>query len=137
MQSIDIKALLLLVAVVGIVIIIAALLLTGVVLLSAVFEYKLPITGIGRAFLALAPTLTFLYAEEYIKKDLTPALPKIKIAHGGFIPSVWKREDVHKLLEIIERNNPEGKRDYAILLTVTRLGLRSVTVVMMHISVLR
>ena len=50
-------------------------------------------------------------------------MSKIKITRGGFIPSAWKREDVHKLLETIDLNIPEGKRNYAILLMVTRLGL--------------
>jgi len=52
-------------------------------------------------------------------------LPKVKISRGGFLPSSWKKEDVQKLLSAIDRNNPEGKRDYAILLMVTRLGLRA------------
>jgi site-specific recombinase XerD len=43
---------------------------------------------------------------------------------NAFIPSVWKNEDVKRLLDSIDRYNPQGKRDYAILLLVTRLGLR-------------
>lgn len=68
--------------------------------------------------------LKFNHEEGYIKNDITSCLPKIKIIRGGFIPSTWKQEDVHKLLNTIDRNNPLGKRDYAILLLVTRLGLR-------------
>ena len=68
--------------------------------------------------------LTFVHEEGFLKKDMTPCLPKVKINRSGFIPSTWKQEDVHKLLNTIDRNNPGGKRDYAILLLVTRLGLR-------------
>ena len=68
--------------------------------------------------------LTVLFEEGYLGSDMTICLPKIRITRGGFIPSVWKQEDVRKLLNTIDRNNPEGKRDYAILLMVTRLGLR-------------
>ena len=57
LQSIDGKALLFLAAVMGIVIVMAALLLAGVVLLTAVFEYRLPIAGMGKVFLILLPTL--------------------------------------------------------------------------------
>lgn len=67
---------------------------------------------------------TVLLEEGYLEKDLTGCLPKIRIMRNGFIPSVWKQGDVQKLLSSIDRNNPEGKRDYAILLMVTRLGLR-------------
>ena len=68
--------------------------------------------------------ITVLREEGYLDKDLARCLPKIRIMRNGFIPSVWKQGDVQKLLSSIDRNNPEGKRDYAILLMVTRLGLR-------------
>lgn len=41
------------------------------------------------------------------------------------IPAIWKKEDVQKLLEAVDRANPVGKRNYAILLMVTRLGIRT------------
>ena len=44
------------------------------------------------------------------------------------IPSIWSHEDLKKLLDTIDRGNPSGKRDYAIILLVARLGLRSVDV---------
>jgi len=44
---------------------------------------------------------------------------------NSFIPAVWEQENVKKLLESIDRQNPKGKRDYAILLLVSRLGLRA------------
>jgi site-specific recombinase XerD len=69
--------------------------------------------------------LGFLFSKAYLLKDITPVLPKVKISRGGLIPSSWKKEDIQKLLSAIDRNNPEGKRDYAILLMVTRLGLRA------------
>ena len=44
------------------------------------------------------------------------------------IPSVWDPADVAKVLEAIDRGNPSGKRDYAIVLLICRLGLRAVDV---------
>ena len=41
----------------------------------------------------------------------------------------YTREEVMKLLESVDLSNPVGKRDYAILLLITRLGLRSGDVV--------
>ncbi|MFZ2118042.1 MAG: tyrosine-type recombinase/integrase [Pseudonocardiaceae bacterium] len=38
------------------------------------------------------------------------------------------RADVTKVLEAIDRGNPCGKRDYAIILLITRLGLRGIDV---------
>jgi len=54
-----------------------------------------------------------------------PAVPSIKQAR---IPSVWDPGEVARILEAIDRDNPCGKRDYAIILLITRLGLRGVDV---------
>lgn len=68
--------------------------------------------------------LTFLYQDGFMETNLSACLPKVRILRNAFIPSIWKREDVKRLLESIDRHNPQGKRDYAIFLLVTRLGLR-------------
>ena len=44
------------------------------------------------------------------------------------VPSVWEPGDVARILDAVDRGNPCGKRDYAIILLVTRLGLRSIDV---------
>jgi integrase/recombinase XerD len=44
------------------------------------------------------------------------------------IPSVWTQENVIKLLDVIDRGNPAGKRDYAMILLVARLGLRTIDI---------
>ncbi len=41
-----------------------------------------------------------------------------------FIPYVWSKDDIKKLLCAIDREDPKGKRDYAIFLIAIRLGLR-------------
>ena len=57
--------------------------------------------------------------------DAVPAVPSRKQAR---VPSVWDPGDVARILEAVDRGNPCGKRDYAIILLVTRLGLRSIDV---------
>ena len=57
--------------------------------------------------------------------DTVPAARSVKQAR---VPSVWDPVDVAKVLEAIDRGNPSGKRDYAIVLLVCRLGLRAVDV---------
>ena len=68
--------------------------------------------------------LTFLYDHGFMDKDISKSLPKVRIMRNAFIPYSWKTKDVKKLLEAIDRGDPKGKRDYAILLLVVRLGLR-------------
>lgn len=69
--------------------------------------------------------LKFLYIKDFIKKDISTNLPSVRIMRNAFIPHSWKKEDVIKLLKSIDREDPKGKRDYAIILMVVRLGLRA------------
>jgi site-specific recombinase XerD len=67
---------------------------------------------------------SFLYERGYIVDDLAPKLPKVRTLRNASIPYVWSKEDIKKLLCAIDRDDPKGKRDYAILLLAIRLGLR-------------
>ena len=40
------------------------------------------------------------------------------------LPSVYSREEVERLIAAIDRGNPQGKRDYAMILLAARYGLR-------------
>ncbi|QGU00312.1 Integrase/recombinase, RitA [Candidatus Syntrophocurvum alkaliphilum] len=68
--------------------------------------------------------LRFLYLNKFTNDNLSVSVPKQKKYQYPAIPSVWKQEDVKQMLETIDRGNPTGKRDFAILLLVTRLGIR-------------
>jgi site-specific recombinase XerD len=67
---------------------------------------------------------SFLYERGYTAYDLAPMLPKVRIFRNASIPYVWSKADIKKLLGAIDRDDPKGKRDYAILLIAIRLGLR-------------
>lgn len=68
--------------------------------------------------------LDFLYQTNKTNKNLSYIVPKVKVSKYPLIPSVWKKEDVEKLIKAIDTNNPIGKRDYAMLLIVAKLGIR-------------
>jgi integrase len=57
--------------------------------------------------------------------EAVPAVPSRKQAR---LPSVWDPADVAAILEAVDRGNPGGKRDYAIIMLVARLGLRTIDV---------
>lgn len=69
-----------------------------------------------------------LYLQEMTEEDLSEKVPKLKSTKNHKLPRVWKTTDVQKLLASIDRQNPAGKRDYAILLIIARYGLRSMDV---------
>ena len=68
--------------------------------------------------------LRFLTMRGIAPQDLSQVLPKIRVPRDAAIPSVWEPELVVKLLEAVDRSSPVGKRDYAMLLLASRLGLR-------------
>jgi integrase/recombinase XerD len=68
--------------------------------------------------------LRFLYFNEFTDEDLSLKVPKQSKYYYPSVPSVWNKEDVIRMLESIDRGNPTGKRDYAILLLVAKLGIR-------------
>jgi site-specific recombinase XerD len=79
---------------------------------------------VGTILYVLRNYLSFLYQNGFICSDLSSLLPKIRVMRNASIPYAWKKGDVIKLLNVIDREDPKGKRDYAILLMIARLGLR-------------
>lgn len=67
---------------------------------------------------------SFLYERGYTAQDLAPMLPKVRTPRNASIPYVWSKADIQRLLGAVDRDDPKGKRDYAILLIAVRLGLR-------------
>jgi site-specific recombinase XerD len=68
--------------------------------------------------------LRFLLLRGILHRDLSHVLPVVHIPSDATVPSVWDPELVIRLLEVVDRSSPKGKRDYAILLLACRLGLR-------------
>ncbi len=68
--------------------------------------------------------LQFLFHNGYVSEDYSRNMPAKRCLQKNSLPSVWERADVDRLLSAVDRGNPIGKRDYAILLLVTKLGLR-------------
>lgn len=68
--------------------------------------------------------LRFLYLNGYIEKDLSLSVPKQNRYYYPAVPSTWEPAEVKRMLDAIDRGSPLGKRDYAILLVVAKLGIR-------------
>lgn len=83
-----------------------------------------PKTTVKAAIGPIRIFLRYLYLNEFVAQDLSRFVTAVKTRTQTKIPSVWEKEDVLKLLAAIDRGNPSGKRDYAIILLVARLGIR-------------
>ena len=75
---------------------------------------------------AVRSLLRFAAAGGLTDADVLEKVPAVKSIRRARVPSVWEAADVAKILEAIDRANPSGKRDYAIVLLICRLGLRAV-----------
>jgi len=78
--------------------------------------------------------LKFASGEGLVEAGVLEAVPSVKSRKQTRIPSIWDPGEVMKILEAVDRGNPCGKRDYAIILLITRLGLRSIDVKRLEFS---
>lgn len=81
--------------------------------------------SIGSILASIRCFYRHLHLEGLIGRDLVPTVPKPRRHYAPELPGTWTAEDVDSLLASIDRGNPTGKRDYAMLLMVARLGLRA------------
>jgi len=77
---------------------------------------------------AVRSFLRFASADGLVGAACLVAVPAARSARQARIPSVWDPGEVARIVEAIDRDNPCGKRDYAIILLIARLGLRGVDV---------
>jgi integrase/recombinase XerD len=78
--------------------------------------------------------LNFLHEKGFMTCNISDNLPSVRLMRNAFIPHSWKKEDVLRLLDAIDREDAKGKRDYAIILIVVRLGLRASDIRKMKIT---
>jgi site-specific recombinase XerD len=67
----------------------------------------------------------YLYQNGFIDRDFSGSVPKVIAPRNKTIPAIWTNDDVEKLLRVIDRASPIGKRDYAIFMLVSILGIRA------------
>lgn len=67
----------------------------------------------------------YLYEQHILIKDYSSIVPKDNYKQQPKLPSTFTDEEIKALLNAVDRGNPKGKRDYAILLMATKLGLRA------------
>ncbi|MFB9307549.1 tyrosine-type recombinase/integrase, partial [Kibdelosporangium philippinense] len=77
---------------------------------------------------AVRSFLRFASAAGLVDEACLEAVPAARSSRQARIPSVWGPGEVARIVEAIDRDNPCGKRDYAIILLITRLGLRGVDI---------
>jgi len=72
--------------------------------------------------------LRYLYDNEFTVNDCSRMVPKDRYIKQPKLPSTYTKEEVEAMISAIDRGNPKGKRDYAMVLITARLGLRATDV---------
>jgi len=99
------------------------------------FECRRLTDGAARAQVAkLRPFLVYLHGTGRIATPLRWAVPKVADMRGRAMPRALEPEAVVKLLASCDRRRAVGCRDYAIVLLLVRLGLRSGEVAAMQLD---
>lgn len=86
---------------------------------------------------ALRSFLRFLYVREETAIDLSISVPMVRRWRQATVPAFLSHEDVERVLSVTDRSIPRGRRDYAILLFLARLGLRAGEVVRLELGDIR
>ena len=67
----------------------------------------------------------YAYQNDYHAEDLSGCIPFVKNIRKHRLPAVFTEDEIEKILSSFDRENPMGKRNYAIFLLAARMGLRS------------
>jgi site-specific recombinase XerD len=69
--------------------------------------------------------LSYLYEKGLTELNLSRLLRTDAYRNTPRVPSVYTKEEIMKLCASVDRGNPRGKRNYAILMLLSRYGLRT------------
>jgi len=83
---------------------------------------------------ALRSFLRFLYFQGETLLDLSRAIPMVRRWRQATVPAFLSPEEVENVLLTTDCSTPCGRRDYAVLILLARLGLRAGEVVGMELD---
>ena len=69
--------------------------------------------------------LRYLHDCDILGNDLSYLIPKDNYKKQAKLPTTYTADEIQKLLQTVDRGNPKGKRDYAMILLSAYLGMRA------------
>ena len=100
------------------------------IMVASILDYTNTFAGYSSAtshnsLSSLRVFLRYLNELGILSEDFSEKVPHVSYRRDARIPSAFSKEDIQRILEAVNRANPKGKRDYAMLLLASELGLRS------------
>ena len=78
-------------------------------------------------WLVCAIFLRFLLQDGLIRRDLAAAVPTVARWRLASLPTTLRQDEINRLIGAADLHTPLGRRDYAIVLCISELGLRDRT----------
>lgn len=85
-------------------------------------------SGIRALTVGLRSFLRFLHFSEYIPSDLCRAVPRLPLVPSDQPPQVLSQDQLHQLLRSFDQKSLGGRRDFAMAMCLSGLGLRAAEV---------
>ncbi len=82
----------------------------------------------------LRTLFTFLFWSGKTRRNLANSLPRVAQPPATNLPRYLKPEEIQRLVEAVRTNDATGRRNYAMLLLMARLGLRSPEVIAIQLD---
>lgn len=95
---------------------------------------RLVVESAKREAADLRALLRFMYLSGLTITDLGSAMPPVAVWRGTRLPMTMSASQVDGVLQSCDRTTATGRRDYAILVLLARLGLRSGEVAALHLD---
>jgi site-specific recombinase XerD len=80
------------------------------------------------SFCTLRVFFRYLKSEELLETDYSQIVPSVPYKRASKLPSTFTTDEAERIFQAVDRSNPMGKRDYAIMMIAYRLGLRSIDI---------
>ncbi len=68
--------------------------------------------------------MKYALQQGYHSHDLSAVMPCVKYGQSKRLPAVFTEDEIKRILENVNTDSPVGKRNYAIILLLARLGIR-------------
>lgn len=91
-------------------------------------------TYVSETLRLLRQLFAYAYHNGYIENNYEANLPHVRNLRQQKLPSTFTEEEMTEIVASVDRNNPIGKRNYAIFLLAARLGLRGSDIVDLQFS---
>jgi site-specific recombinase XerD len=83
---------------------------------------------------ALRSFFRFLYQYGKTDRDLSACVPTVRKWSQATVPACLSPEEVEQALDVPDRSVAQGRRDYAMLLLLARLGLRAGEIIALELG---